>query len=149
MGNMYMFIINRVGTLASRGSTRLVAQTEKTIFSEDSKTTHPSIHPSRRRKSSPADVIRASPLVGISPLWKAAVLFLFSPFRSAKYDFPKTRESQARWVQGLGGAEFHRIVTYQSEEKAADREMTKWETREQRGKNKTFGAQITNDGDRV
>lgn len=51
--------------------------------------------------------------------------------------------------RGGAGAEFHRIVTYQSEEKAADREMTKRETREQRGKNKTFGAHITNDSDRT
>lgn len=61
-----MFIINRAGTPTSQGSTRKVAQTEKTISSEGSKTTHPSIRPSSRRNSSPADVIRASPLIGVS-----------------------------------------------------------------------------------
>lgn len=141
-----MFIINRVGTPTSRGSTRLVAQTEETVFFrglEDN---------SSFQEEKP---ITSRLYQNFSPRRG------FPPFEQQLSSSCSLRSDQPRMIflrqgnpgpdefRGSGGAEFHRIVTYQSERKAASWETTKRETREQRGKNKTFGAQIPNDGDRV
>lgn len=150
MGNMHMFITNRVGTPTSQGSTRKVAQTEKTFFSKwlkDDSSFHPSFQEekliiSRRYQS-------FSPRLGFP-------LFQHQSFSSCSLHsdqpsmiFLRQGNPGPDEFGGGRGAELHRIVTYQSKEKAANREMTKRETRAQRGKNKTFGAQITNHGDRV
>lgn len=146
---MHMFIINRVGTPTSQGLTRKVAQTEKNIFFQGLKDDS-SFHPSFQEEK----LITSRCYQSFSPR-RGFPLFEHQSFSSCSL-----RSDQPSMIflrQGNpgpdefrgGGAEFHRIVTYQSEEKAADREMTKQETREQREKNKTFGAQITNHGYRV